>query len=252
MPTFGETNKGTGMGSINNRISGTVFTCPENGYATSITVCVTSFLSNIFKAHCGLYDYTTMALLGETVELVGPLADGPQQFDFPTPVQLTANTKYVLVIIGNQGIQIAFFVDYTSPSLILDQTYGSLPAILTGAWIAWRFSIYCTYQTAAPPSQYQLTIVAGAGGTTDPAPAVYGSYPAGSQETVTAIPATGYLLDHWTLDGANVGSTNPAVITMNSDHMLVAVFVLQLPPNYNLTVNSTPIQGVPFTVEKVT
>jgi len=68
-----------------------------------------------------------------------------------------------------------------------------------------------------------LTITATAGGTTDPSPGTY-TYTAGTSVEVTAIPDTGYRLDHWILDSSPAGSDNPISVTMNSDHNLEAVF----------------------------
>jgi hypothetical protein len=76
---------------------------------------------------------------------------------------------------------------------------------------------------AAPPITHNLTIEATPGGTTNPAPGTR-SYPEGSTVTVTAIPGTGYMLDHWELDGTNVGAVNPITIIMDKDHTLRAIF----------------------------
>ncbi|MEP0824099.1 MAG: hypothetical protein HRF40_01285, partial [Nitrososphaera sp.] len=64
---------------------------------------------------------------------------------------------------------------------------------------------------------------ASCGGTTSPAPGTY-TYVEGESVQVTALPNTGWKLLHWTLDGASIGSQNPASVTMNKDHMLVTVF----------------------------
>jgi parallel beta-helix repeat protein len=70
---------------------------------------------------------------------------------------------------------------------------------------------------------YTLTILSSTGGTTDPTPGVY-TYAAGSNISVTAIPDTNYAFDHWELDGANIGVTNPITVTMDTNHTLHAVF----------------------------
>jgi pimeloyl-ACP methyl ester carboxylesterase len=44
--------------------------------------------------------------------------------------------------------------------------------------------------------------------------------------TVLATPASGSALDHWTLNGTNVGSLNPYTINMTSDYSLTAVFFM--------------------------
>jgi hypothetical protein len=107
------------------------------------------------------------------------------------------------------------------------------------------------YSEYVPPPQHSLTIMATVGGTTNPASGTY-TYDEGANVQVQALPSSGYKFDHWELDGVNIGSVNPTIVTMNADHTLLAVFAeIPLPPTHTLTVDSTPIQGVPFTIEKV-
>jgi len=70
---------------------------------------------------------------------------------------------------------------------------------------------------------FDLTISAGAGGTTDPVPGVY-SHPCGSSVDITAIPDEGYRFDHWVLDGSPAGTANPISVLMNDNHDLEPVF----------------------------
>lgn len=72
-------------------------------------------------------------------------------------------------------------------------------------------------------AQYTLTISTTPGGTTNPNPGSY-TCDSGSTVSVTALPDTGYKLDHWELDGANVGATNSYSVNMAADHSLRAVF----------------------------
>jgi len=76
--------------------------------------------------------------------------------------------------------------------------------------------------------RYTLTITTAAGGTTNPAPGAY-TYGWGEVATVSAIPFSGYALDHWELDGFNVGAPNPIFVTMDRNRTLHAVFRL-VPP----------------------
>lgn len=75
--------------------------------------------------------------------------------------------------------------------------------------------------TATP---HTLTITAGTGGTTSPAAGSI-SEANGTQVSIAATPNIGYKFDHWTVDGANGGSTNPLVIIMTADHAVQPVFV---------------------------
>ena len=71
--------------------------------------------------------------------------------------------------------------------------------------------------------QYTLTIAAGAGGTTNPAP---GSHPcdSGDQVSITAVPYSGYQFSGWSGDVS--GTSNPITINMNEDKSVQANFAL--------------------------
>jgi hypothetical protein len=76
--------------------------------------------------------------------------------------------------------------------------------------------------------QYTLTISTGIDGTTDPSP---GSYlcDSATQVTIQAIPNSGYQFSNWSGDAS--GTTNPIIITMDSDKSIEANFIWQ----YRLT-----------------
>lgn len=80
-------------------------------------------------------------------------------------------------------------------------------------------------QTSAPVfnTKYYLLVEVTGSGTTSPSPGI-NIYDQGILVQVTGTSATGWNLDHWLLNGINVGSTNPYSITMNKDHNLTAVF----------------------------
>ena len=72
-------------------------------------------------------------------------------------------------------------------------------------------------------TQYWLDVSvspSGAGSTTPGA----GWYNEGTSVTVTENPASGYVFDHWELDGANAGTSSSITVSMNRPHSLVAVF----------------------------
>jgi hypothetical protein len=73
------------------------------------------------------------------------------------------------------------------------------------------------------PPKYTLTITSTSGGSTNPVPGSY-LYDEGSVGSVTAIPESSYIFDHWELDEVNVGISNPINVTMDADHGLHAVF----------------------------
>jgi len=80
-----------------------------------------------------------------------------------------------------------------------------------------------SYQLTVIPPTYALTIQVSGSGTTNPAVGTY-TYNAGTNVQVNAYPSSGWILNHWELDGSNVGSANPYTVTMNSNHVLKAVF----------------------------
>ncbi|MFC7309520.1 reprolysin-like metallopeptidase [Streptomyces monticola] len=74
-------------------------------------------------------------------------------------------------------------------------------------------------------ARYELKVM------TDPAqgggkatPAQSGPFTKGTGVTVTAEPAAGYYLDHWKLDGKDVGHDNPYKVSMDKRHRLTAFF----------------------------
>jgi subtilisin family serine protease len=94
--------------------------------------------------------------------------------------------------------------------------------------------------------QWQLTVAASIGGTTDPTTGNY-TYTEGTTKQVTAKPNTNYLFDHWELDSANAGTTNPYTVTMSCNHTLNAVFrqlVYQLTISVGVGGTTNPTAGV--------
>jgi hypothetical protein len=97
----------------------------------------------------------------------------------------------------------------------------------------------------APSPTYTLTIQSPDGsGSTSVTPGVY-DYNQGVAVPITASPTTGYLFDHWILDGSNSGSTNPISITMSANHVLKAVFTVVPKPTtaYKLTIQTPDGSG---------
>lgn len=86
--------------------------------------------------------------------------------------------------------------------------------------------------------------VAGAGGSVSPSG--YVQVVPGQIIKATATPASGYVFDHWNLNGINVGATNPMNFTFPSGGYVVEAVFKQsgLPPTkYNLVVSSNPSNG---------
>jgi PKD repeat protein len=85
------------------------------------------------------------------------------------------------------------------------------------------------------PRTYTVTITSTSGGTTYPVPGSY-LYNEGTVVPVIAVSDSGYVFDHWTLDGSPAGSTNPINVLIDCDHELEAVFT-QI--TYTLTITTT-------------
>jgi hypothetical protein len=82
---------------------------------------------------------------------------------------------------------------------------------------------------------YTLRIQVGQGGSTNPSAGTY-TFNVGSTVQVTASPNASYTFDHWELDGASVGSSNPYSVLMDGNHTLGAVF-RALPPPLLVTIS---------------
>jgi hypothetical protein len=88
------------------------------------------------------------------------------------------------------------------------------------------------------PLNYTLTILAATNGLINPSPGSY-AYSYGTLVNVSAVPNTGYGLDHWLLDGSNAGSANPIQVSMTTNHQLTAVFAPGSTVNYTLNITTT-------------
>jgi hypothetical protein len=89
-----------------------------------------------------------------------------------------------------------------------------------------------------PPFTVMVTISPATGGTTDPAPGQY-SYSAGGQAKVTAIPDSGWWLDHWLLDGTNAGNSTTFEFNLDGNHTVRPVFASNtFPASFMLAINS--------------
>ncbi|MDQ1280369.1 MAG: trimeric autotransporter adhesin, partial [Thermoproteota archaeon] len=71
------------------------------------------------------------------------------------------------------------------------------------------------------------------------------SYDDGISLPVKALPDSGWALSYWVLDGKNMGSVNPLIVTMDGEHDLIAVFKeVPQPSIWNLLTSSTFLSGL--------
>jgi len=114
----------------------------------------------------------------------------------------------------------------------MDPWYGEGFSTASYDWVVLGGNHEWTHSVVATSVQpmFSLTIAAGTGGTTDPKPGTY-TYQQGAKVTVTAIPDTYYQFYNWS--GSVSGSTNPIVVTVNSNRSIKANFsLIQAPQNF--------------------
>ena len=146
---FGYTTPGGFNQSVEDQISGSVFTAYANGEADNITAYVQADLSTS-KAKCMIYRNNDSALIGTTEELT--LNGGPSwvtlNFSDSKPT-LAENTEYVLTFWSNDTCYLYYDnASSGSPGRYKNMSYGSPPdpANWTGNE-ARLYSIYCSYTT---------------------------------------------------------------------------------------------------------
>jgi hypothetical protein len=248
MAILGYNTLGTASSSsIEDFITGSAFTIPENGMADSISVGLKSNVSWSNKVKCAIYRVSDKVLIGVTEEKIVTLSSTANWFTFlftGDKPELAKNIEYYLVawaipssftnlIVANANIATSF---------ALNRTYNSFPnPINITDTFPLVYSIYCTYTPLAV--QYTLTIQVEGEGTTEPVVGVY-EYDENEEVPITTYPTETWELDYWTLDTVDVGCANPYTVLMDYDHTLVAVFT-QLPPSLTVaTEEATDITWV--------
>ncbi|HSV49590.1 MAG TPA: hypothetical protein VLH35_04675, partial [Candidatus Acidoferrales bacterium] len=135
-------------------------------------------------------------------------ATGTYQYEknYVAYVAATVNSGYVLSGWLLNGVP----VTATNPYSLTMDTNHTLTPIFT---------------VIPPPVYYDLTVAVSGSGSTNTTGTT--NYPEDSSVTVQATPDANYMLSHWLLNGTNVGSTNPYVVTVDANYVLTAVFVAQ-------------------------
>lgn len=160
MPTFGYTTVGSaGSQSVGKRLTGTVFVCPEDCIAESISAYINAWSGSSRSYRWAIYRHSDGALIGLTVERTTTSdVEGWLTLSFPEPKpQLSANTEYVLC--GMSSVSLG-----GSPRIYYDNggdTEGHYQSMSTYTFPnpanftheARRYSIYCTYTPLAPQTK---------------------------------------------------------------------------------------------------
>jgi len=154
MGTFGYTGVGGSNQTIEDRISGSVFTCPEDGTADKISVAlVTASPAWSGLVRCCIYKHSDLSKVAETEERTLTLTTTPTFYDFnfnaPKP-SLIAATDYVLVAWAEQAPGLCR-ARYTTADIVNQghaqaATYAiTFPNPLVPTHEERKYSIYCTY-----------------------------------------------------------------------------------------------------------
>ncbi len=156
-------------------------------------------------------------------------------FTLPSPFQAAAGVKYWLQVEASQGLTPTY---YWPPDWSLAAGTGGdgshFRKITGGNYASISGDCAFTLYTSAAPS-YTINASASPSGTGTILGA--GSYPSGSNATLTATPNAGYGFDRWTEGGSPV-STNPRYsFTVTRNRTLVANFV----PAYTVATSAWPI-----------
>lgn len=246
MATFGNTNEEVGIDSVYSRgdpygvgnVCGSIFTVGEDGDASSITVGLSAMsVMAEYNVKCAIYD-SDENFVAETEERTG-LTFGAslkwETFTFASSVHFVAGDYYLMVFAEcTRYPQYSDLYIWLTMANAIDwkqytkeeNNYPIFPPSIPPVFLYNRASIYCTYIPAVV--EYTLTISVSGEGTTDPAPGEH-TYEEDTEVPVTHYPSGGWRLDYWTLDDVNVGTDNPYTVTMDADHVLVAVFI-EIPP----------------------
>ena len=159
---FGYTTIGTaGSQNIGDRITGSVFTCPDNCIADNITAYL-NYTTDGTSLRYAIYRHSDNTLVAQTEGYLYSFEGTSEwvtlNFTSPKPT-LIANTDYVLV---------AFAVNYMPPSMnydyggatvghYQDRSYDDgFPSTASFLHENRKYSIYCTY-TPGPPRKPSLT-----------------------------------------------------------------------------------------------
>ncbi|MBN1681934.1 thermonuclease family protein [Candidatus Bathyarchaeota archaeon] len=158
---------------------------------------------HVMKAFFSPINYTVKIFISGN----GSVTKNPEKpyYIYGETIQLSAEPDSGYLFSGWSG---SINNNYNSTSLILDNN-----EIITATF------------TKIPEVKYNLIIEASEGlGDTDPSTGIL-SYTKDSSIQVNALPTEGWILDHWRLDGTDVGDSDRILINMTNNRVLKAVFV---------------------------
>lgn len=162
MTRFGYDGGATNSMPIKNIIKGSVFTCPDDGIADSISVKLGMWSDQPLwsgRVKCAIYRHSDLSLVGVTEERVIDIIDEYEAwytFNFITKPNLIHNTEYVLVAwaenIGTDvRIRGIWLTDEPTREHYQPYAYDDFPTILSPTHGYLKHCIYCEYTITAPP-----------------------------------------------------------------------------------------------------
>ncbi|MGB5924807.1 MAG: hypothetical protein WBH01_01755 [Dehalococcoidia bacterium] len=192
-----------------------------NAASTAITMNDDYSITASFEETEATYYTLTMAVAGGGS--TSPAA-GQRTYAAGTVVYITASPA--------SGYQ---FDRWTGDVDTVDNRYAASTTIT----IYGSYSITANFEETGVTYYTLTTSVSPSGGGSVSPPG--GAYPAGSQVTLTAMPASGYTFSNWA--GAAGGSQNPITISMNSNKSITAYFEETGVTYYTLTTSVSPSGG---------
>lgn len=233
---LGDKIEGDSWDSIYQNAYANIVTATENGYLKKIWAKIDDPLT-IYHFRAVIFKISNGQKVAETAIVPGNGVNNSWQSLALNNEAIIAGEQYAILIVADNAASIFFSSGGSNLA-----HWGGAPGYMAngfpdpmpiGQTINRTFSLYAEYETFAGST---LTITATGGGTTNPTPGSY-SVAAGTSIRVTAIPNANYVLDHWELDGANIGATNPIDVYMDANHALHAVFAATV-QNWTLTISA--------------
>lgn len=156
---LGYTKKGYSTQSVQNRISGSVFTANENARADNITAFINQNFLTLARHKCMLYRANDSTLVGTTTEnwkSRGGLAASPwwAVFNFTgTKPLLIKGVQYVITCWGNNSLSGVYYDEsnFATAGSYGSYTYGIPPTQANFTQEPKYYSIYCSYTPDVVP-----------------------------------------------------------------------------------------------------
>lgn len=148
----------------NDRVTGSVFTCPSAGTADSITAYVCHTAGTVHMK-CAIYKHSDLSLVGATEEKDdGDIGGCPPAhpgswltFNFSDPKpSLAASTEYILVCWGDASVGYVHYHEGTTDQGHYDsEAYNGFPNPMDPTHEDREYCIYCTYTPEGAAAAHQ-------------------------------------------------------------------------------------------------